>query len=72
MASEGQECIVVSNVNGLNNQTEPEAVVESVGKANIVTTAIDPNILPFIAELIAKGIQKRRTEDNESPLDVIA
>lgn len=62
----------MSNVDGLNNQTNPDAVIASVSHADIVTTAIGPNILPFIAELIAKGIQKRRSEGNTTPLDVIA
>lgn len=72
LADESQKEIHVSNVDGLNNQTNPEAVIESVSKADIVTTAIGPNILPFIAELIAKGIQKRRNEGNTTALDVVA
>ena len=72
LADESQQEIHVSNVDGLNNQTNPEAVIDSVSNADIVTTAIGPNILPFIAELIAKGIQKRRTEGNTAPLDVVA
>lgn len=72
LASEGKERIAVDHVNGLNNQTEPDAVVAAVADADIVTTAIGPNILPFIAELIAKGIQERRAEGNQQPLDVIA
>ena len=72
LADESQKEIHVSNVDGLNNQTNPEAVIDSVSKADMVTTAIGPNILPFIAELIAKGIQKRRNEGNKEPLDVVA
>ncbi|REC32234.1 mannitol-1-phosphate 5-dehydrogenase [Enterococcus pseudoavium] len=72
LADESQKEIHVSNVDGLNNQTNPDAVIASVSHADIVTTAIGPNILPFIAELIAKGIQKRRSEGNTTPLDVIA
>lgn len=72
LADENKEQIHVKNVDGLNNQTNPEAVVASVAAADIVTTAIGPNVLPFIAELIAKGIQKRKAENNTAPLDVIA
>ena len=57
IAEEGQRHIAVSNVRGINNAKNPEAVVEAVAKADLVTTAIGPNILPFIAELIAKGIE---------------
>lgn len=72
LADENKEQIHVENVDGLNNQTNPEAVVASVAAADIVTTAIGPNVLPFIAELIAKGIQKRKADNNTAPLDVIA
>jgi mannitol-1-phosphate 5-dehydrogenase len=72
LASEAKERIAVTNVNGLNNQTEPEAVVDAIAEADIVTTAIGPNILPFIAELIAKGIPKRREAQKTTPVDVIA
>ena len=57
---------------GLNNQQEPEAVVAAIAEADLVTTAIGPNVLPFIAELIAKGIQARRAADIQQPIDVIA
>ncbi|GMO47110.1 MAG: hypothetical protein Ta2B_29050 [Termitinemataceae bacterium] len=62
-----KERITVCNVSGINNKTEPESVVAAIANADIVTTAIGPNILPFIAELIAKGIKARREnfEDQE-------
>ncbi len=40
LADESQKEIHVANVDGLNNQTNPEAVIDSVSKADIVTTAI--------------------------------
>ena len=40
--------------------------------ADLVTTAIGPNILPFIANLIAQGIEARRHAGNTQPLDVLA
>ncbi|MGT2749888.1 mannitol-1-phosphate 5-dehydrogenase [Streptococcus orisasini] len=72
IAEDGKRHIAVSNVSGINNKENPQAVVEAVAEADLVTTAIGPNILPFIAELIAKGIEKRRGNDNKQPLDVIA
>lgn len=57
---------------GLNNAKQPQAVIEAIKHANIVTTAIGPNILPFIAELIAKGIQARQAAKIMAPLDFIA
>lgn len=72
LAEESKRQIQVANVTGINNQKNPEAVVESVATSQIVTTAIGPNILPFIAELIAKGIQKRKANQVTEKLDVIA
>lgn len=62
----------VNNIRGINNHKEPERVIQSILKADIVTTAIGPKILPLIAKLIAKGIQKRRKTGVERPLDIIA
>lgn len=72
LADEAKERITVTGVTGLNNQTEPEAVVEAIAEANLVTTAIGPNVLPFIAELIAKGLQLRRLNQVSTAIDVIA
>ena len=72
LAEESKQQIQVANVTGINNQKNPEAVVESVATSQIVTTAIGPNILPFIAELIAKGLQKRKANQVTEKLDVIA
>lgn len=72
LADEAKERITVTGVTGLNNQTEPEAVVEAIAEADLVTTAIGPNVLPFIAELIAKGLQLRRLNQVSTAIDVIA
>jgi len=71
-AAKDGETIHIDNVNGLNNGKEPEAVVEAIKSANIVTTAIGPNVLPYIAELIAQGIQARQEADVKEAIDVIA
>lgn len=72
LADQSHEKIQVHSVLGINNAQNPEAVVEAIAEADIVTTAIGPNILPFIAELIAKGIQKRKAQGNQKPLDILA
>lgn len=71
LADEIKERIAIENVTGLNNTTEAEAVVDAISQADLVTTAIGPNILPKIAELLAKGIEKRLAE-NPRPLDIVA
>ena len=72
IAEEGQRHIAVSGVRGINNRFHPESVVEALSTADLVTTAIGPNILPFIANLIAQGIEARRQAGNTQPLDVLA
>ncbi|MGT2721200.1 mannitol-1-phosphate 5-dehydrogenase [Streptococcus porcinus] len=72
IAEDGKRHITIENVAGINNRLNPEAVVEAIAEADIVTTAIGPNILPFIAELIAGGIQKRQSNGIQTPLDILA
>ena len=72
LAQEGTPQLTVNNVYGINNGTHPEEVIAAFEKAAIVTTAIGPKILPYIAPLIAKGIQKRRAGQSMQPMDVIA
>lgn len=48
IAEEGQRKIKVSNVLGINNAKDPELVIDAISKADLVTTAIGPNILPYL------------------------
>ncbi|HZH59867.1 MAG TPA: mannitol-1-phosphate 5-dehydrogenase [Metabacillus sp.] len=60
LANEEKQEFFVENVSGINSQQSPEAVVEAISNADIVTTAIGPNILKFVAPLIAEGLKKRK------------
>ncbi|WP_404455455.1 mannitol-1-phosphate 5-dehydrogenase [Oceanobacillus kapialis] len=71
LAAENKEQLTVKNVSGLNSMQNPEAVVAAIEKADIVTTAVGPNVLPIIAELIAKGL-RARLASNPVELNVIA
>lgn len=71
-ADEAHQRLIISGFSGLNNGKEPEAVAQAVAEADIVTTAIGPNILPYIAELIANGIKLRRENDDTRPMDIVA
>lgn len=72
IAQKGQSRIEVTNVAGINSKEHPEQVIEAIQKTDIITTAIGSNILPFIAELLAKGIEARRVAGNTQALDVMA
>lgn len=71
-ADEAHQRLTVSGFEGINNGEDPEAVAQAVAEADIVTTAIGPNILPYIAELIANGIKLRRENDDTRPMDIVA
>lgn len=71
LANETKEQFTVKNVKGINSKINPEQVVEQFIQADIVTTAIGPNILKFIAPLIADGI-KARMKNNQTTVNVIA
>lgn len=72
LAEEGQSTIEIDNVYGINNGEKPEEVVAQFEAVDLVTTAIGPKVLPYIAPLIAQGIQKRKSSGSKQPLDIIA
>lgn len=72
LANETDDVITIDNVSGINNGTDPEKVVAAIATADLVTTAIGPNILKFIAPLIAQGIEARAKANSDVELDVIA
>lgn len=72
IAEDGKRHITVSNVSGINNSKNPADVVAAVAEADLITTAIGPNILPFIAELIADGLKVRKEAGSTQPIDVLA
>ncbi|MCM3761949.1 mannitol-1-phosphate 5-dehydrogenase [Alkalihalobacillus oceani] len=71
LATEQKEAVTIDNVSGLNNLSQENEVIEAIGNATYLTTAIGPAILPRIAPLIARGIAKR-IADTDEKLYVIA
>jgi len=71
LADENHEEQIIKNVNAINSAENPEEVIKRIVEADLVTTAIGPNVLPFIAELLAKGL-KERASKNRKPLNIIA
>lgn len=72
VASEDEDAVKVDNVYGINSNKNPEAVIEAISEADLVTTAIGPKILPIIAPMVLKGIIKRKEKGIEDALDIIA
>lgn len=60
----------VNNFRALNSAASADAVVAEIATADILTTAVGPNILKFVAPLIARGIAAR--DAARAPLQVMA
>lgn len=60
----------VDNFRALNSADAPDDVVAEIATADMVTTAVGPNILKFVAPLIAQGIAARSAE--LAPLQIMA
>ncbi|WHY86570.1 mannitol-1-phosphate 5-dehydrogenase [Neobacillus novalis] len=71
LAEPTQEEVTIKNVRAINSASNPEQVIAAIAEADLVTTAIGPNILPLIAGLIADGLRKR-VEQTDKPLNIIA
>lgn len=60
----------VNNVSAVNSGSEAAAVL--IAEADLVTTAVGPQILAKIAGTIAKGLVLRHQQGNAQPLNIIA
>jgi mannitol-1-phosphate 5-dehydrogenase len=50
---------VVDSYRAINSRRDEPAVVDEIASADIVTTAVGPTVLKFIAPVIAAGLRKR-------------
>ncbi|MBM7606192.1 mannitol-1-phosphate 5-dehydrogenase [Metabacillus crassostreae] len=71
LANEEKQEFFVENVSGINSQQSPDTVINSIATADMVTTAVGPHILKFVAPLIAEGLKKRK-QVGGNPLNIIA
>jgi mannitol-1-phosphate 5-dehydrogenase len=67
---EGGTDRVVTGFRALNSAEDPQAVIDEIAGANVVTTAVGPTVLPFIAPLIVAGLALR--DPSSPPLQVMA
>ena len=61
---------VVTGFRALNSATDPDAVAAEVSTADVVTTAVGPTILKFVAPLIVAGLRLR--DPALPPLQIMA
>ncbi|KAI9671099.1 MAG: hypothetical protein M1831_005185 [Alyxoria varia] len=69
IGTEGTTSFKIDNYRAINSKTHEGDVVNEIATADVVTCAVGPNILKFIAPVIAKGIDAR---SKDTPLSVIA
>lgn len=70
-ADDSNKELTVKNVRAISSRLHPEQVVSAIAEAELVTTAVGPNVLPLIAGLLAKGVEKRVQTSGKS-LNIIA
>ncbi|KAG6006836.1 hypothetical protein E4U21_006643 [Claviceps maximensis] len=70
VGTEGTTEKIITNYRAINSKTHEEDLITEIATADVVTCSVGPNILKFIAPVIAKGIDRRA--DDMSPLHVIA
>lgn len=71
IAGESREEQLIRGVSALHSQKQYEEVVSRIAEADLVTTAVGPNVLPHIAKVIADGLRKRLST-TEKRVHVIA
>ncbi|KAK4990550.1 protein disulfide isomerase (PDI) protein [Elasticomyces elasticus] len=69
IGEDGDKTFTIDNYRAINSKHEEAKVIEEISTADTVTCAVGPNILKFIAPVIAKGINDRK---KSTPLAVIA
>jgi mannitol-1-phosphate 5-dehydrogenase len=61
---------LVDNYRAINSRSDEPAAVAEIASADIVTTAVGPTVLKFVAPVIAAGLRER--PDGAAPLVVMA
>lgn len=70
VGADGTSEETITNYRALNSKTHEADIIKEITTADIVTCSVGPNILKFIAPVIAKGVDARPNE--ATPLAVIA
>ncbi|KEY64213.1 hypothetical protein S7711_03502 [Stachybotrys chartarum IBT 7711] len=70
VGTEGTSESTITNYKAINSKTHEAELVEAIATADVVTCSVGPNVLKFIAPVIAKALDRRSTD--LTPLHVIA
>lgn len=69
-AGPGGTTTTVTGFRAIDSSADPDALVAEIARADVVTTAVGPNVLKFIAPAIAAGILAR--DQAQRPVAVMA
>ncbi len=67
---DGGQDRVVTGFRAINSTTHPDQVIEEIAGANVVTTAVGPTILKFVAPHVLSGLALR--DPSSPPLQIMA
>ena len=70
VGADGTSESTITNYRAINSKTHEDDLVREIASADVVTCSVGPNILKFIAPVIAKGIDQR--SEGLEPIAVIA
>jgi mannitol-1-phosphate 5-dehydrogenase len=70
VGTDGTSESVITNYRAINSRTHEQELIDEMSTADVVTCSVGPNILKFIAPVIAKGIDARPVD--MEPMAVIA
>ncbi|EUJ43903.1 mannitol-1-phosphate 5-dehydrogenase [Paenilisteria rocourtiae] len=59
LADDSQRVDLITDVSAINSQKNPEQVIAAILETELVTTAVGPTILPFIAKTLVAAIKAR-------------
>ncbi|WP_044640237.1 mannitol-1-phosphate 5-dehydrogenase [Risungbinella massiliensis] len=71
IADESHEKMNVTGVQGIHSQKDPSKLIKAVIEADLITTAVGPNVLKYLAPTLAEGL-RQRVSQTEKPLHIIA
>jgi len=71
LAGPTQETFQVNHMAGLNSLFNRESLIQVLTTADLITTAVGPNVLEKIADVVAEGLRER-LKITKVPLNIIA
>ena len=70
VTNEGRRDVIISSVRAVDGN-DCDAVAREIAACDIMATAVGVNVLKYIAAPIARGIERRRSNPDALPLDIL-